>query len=89
MKFAWPHTRVVSQPRPFLFHSAKHFQYAILKAISAVEWKGLACETTTRDNSWNYICVWQSQVEIKHSVAYFDHVAALKRRTLVKGRACT
>ena len=53
--------------------------------------KGLARKTNTRDNSWNYIYVWQSWVEIKHySVAYFDHVTALqvlKRRTLVKGRA--
>ena len=40
MKFAWPHTRVVSQARPFPFRSAKHFQYAILKVIGAVEWKG-------------------------------------------------
>ena len=50
---------------------------------------GLACETNTRENSWNYICVWQSHVEIEHySVAYFDHVTALqvlKHRTLVKG----
>ena len=56
--------------------------------------KGLACETNTGDNSWNYIYIfqWQSRVEIKHySVAYFDHVTALqvlKRRTLVKGGAC-
>ena len=56
--------------------------------------KGLACETNTRDNSWNYIhvyYVWQSQVEIKHySVAYFDHITALqmlKCRTLAKGGA--
>ena len=52
--------------------------------------KGLACETTTRDNSWNYMCnTGMSRVEIKHySVAYFDHVTALKvlkRKTLVKG----
>ena len=32
--------------------------------------KGLACETITRDNSWNYI--WQSRVEIKHySIVYW------------------
>ena len=37
--------------------------------------------------------MWQSWVEIKHySVVYFDLVTALqvlKRRTLVKGGACT
>ena len=37
MKFAWPHTRVVSQARPFSFRSAEHFKYAILKVIGAVE----------------------------------------------------
>ena len=48
MKFAWPHTRVVSQARPFSFCSAKHFQYAILKtvlkAIGAVEQKGFGLQ---------------------------------------------
>ena len=59
-----------------------------------MEWKGLACETNTGDNSLNYIYIfkWQSWVENKHySVAYFDHVTALqvlKCRTLVKGGAC-
>ena len=58
--------------------------------------KGLACETNTWDNSWNYIhvyYVWQSRVEIKHySIAYFDHVTALqvlKHRSSVKGGVCT
>ena len=58
MKYVWPHTRVVSQARPFLFRGAKRFQYAILKVIGAVNGKGLACETTTRDSSCNciYVC---------------------------------
>ena len=39
MKFALPHTRVVSQARPLFFHNAERFQYAILNAIGAVEQK--------------------------------------------------
>ena len=44
MKFAWSHTRVVSRARPFSFHSAEHFQYAVLKVIGAVEWKGFGLQ---------------------------------------------
>ena len=52
MKFAWPHTRVVSQARPFTFRSAYRFQYAIL-------WngKGLACETNNCRKYIIYVAV--------------------------------